>query len=95
MPRCFDNNENDRYIIEEEQACTEIYFIMKGKWGIAFDSFNKDTGQVDTVPAEFQGPKDMKKTGILIAQKRKNFGYCGDYYVLSSKKAMFSYVALS
>jgi hypothetical protein len=37
----------------------------------------------------------MRKMGILIAQRRKNFGYCGDYYVLASKKSMFSYVALS
>jgi hypothetical protein len=37
----------------------------------------------------------MRKIGVLLAQRRKNFGYCGDYYVLSSKKAMFSYVALS
>jgi len=37
----------------------------------------------------------MQDRNILVAQRRRNFGYIGDYYVLSSKKAAFFYVALS
>merc|ERR1711957_1085836 len=33
--------------------------------------------------------------GILIALRKSNFGYIGDYYVLASKRAAFYYVALS
>ena len=41
-----------------------------------------------------KGTEDMTKRGILIAQKKSNFGYIGDYYVLASKRAAFYYVAL-
>jgi hypothetical protein len=42
MPREFLNQESDRYIFEEEGDVTEIYFIMKGDWCVAYDSFAKD-----------------------------------------------------
>ena len=41
MPRQFLDNADDRFILEEEGDVTEIYFVMEGKWGIAFDSFAK------------------------------------------------------
>jgi hypothetical protein len=41
MPREFEDNAQDRYMLEEEGDVTEIYFIMKGNWAIAFDSFAK------------------------------------------------------
>ena len=31
----------------------------------------------------------------MIAQKRINYGYIGDYYVFASKRSQFSYIALS
>lgn len=37
----------------------------------------------------------MYNQGYLIAQRRAAFGYIGDYYVLSSKRSQFHYVALS
>lgn len=39
MPRLFKNTAEDRYIYEEEIDVTEIYFILKGEWAIAFNSF--------------------------------------------------------
>ena len=42
MPREFQNTEEDRYLLEEEGDVTEIYFIVKGSWCVAFDSFAKD-----------------------------------------------------
>lgn len=41
------------------------------------------------------GPRDMCERGILIAQRRMNYGYIGDYYVLASKRSQFYYVALN
>lgn len=43
MPRQFKNTAEDRYILEEEGDVTEIYFIIKGDWAIAFNSFVKFT----------------------------------------------------
>lgn len=37
----------------------------------------------------------MHKLGYIIAQRRVNYGYIGDYYVLASKRSQFFYVALS
>ena len=31
----------------------------------------------------------------MIAQRRVNYGYIGDYYVFASKRSQFSYIALS
>ena len=42
IPRFFDNTAQDRYIIEEEQDVTEIYFIMKGNWAVSFNAFFAD-----------------------------------------------------
>jgi hypothetical protein len=39
MPREFRNTPEDRWIYEEETDVTEIYFIMRGNWGIGFNSF--------------------------------------------------------
>lgn len=36
----------------------------------------------------------MWRSGYLIAQRRMSFGYIGDYYVMSSKRSQFYYVAL-
>jgi hypothetical protein len=99
MPRQFNNDPGDRYLLEEEGDATEIYFIMHGEWAICFDSYAKDDlqgmsfGEDDTQDAH--ATPDMVKRGLIIAQKRKNYGYIGDYYVLSSKRAQFYYVALT
>ena len=37
----------------------------------------------------------MQKLGYMIAQRRVNYGYIGDYYTLASKRSQFYYVALS
>ena len=36
-------------MIEEEADCTEIYFVMSGTWGVAFNAF---------VPTEVQSQAD-------------------------------------
>lgn len=41
MPRKFTNKAEDRYMYEEEGDVTEIYFILKGEWAIAFNSYLK------------------------------------------------------
>ena len=83
---------------EEEVDVTEIYFILKGDWAIAFNSYFRmnDCQLVQTMhDDELKGPEDMWNLGYLIAQKKQSFGYIGDYYVLSSKRSQFFYVALS
>jgi hypothetical protein len=89
MPRQFEDNSQDRYILEEEGDVTEIYFIMQGKWAVAFDSFAKTDEINDRYgdQDETYGPKDMNRRGILIALKKLNYGYVGDYYVLASKRS--------
>jgi hypothetical protein len=37
----------------------------------------------------------MRNEGRFIAARRINYGYIGDYYVLSSKRSQFYYVALT
>ena len=39
MPRQFKNTEEDRYMLQEEADVTEIYFIMKGEWAVAYNGF--------------------------------------------------------
>jgi hypothetical protein len=43
MPRQFKNTPEDRYLYEEEGDVSEIYFIQKGEWGIAFNSYIKSS----------------------------------------------------
>jgi hypothetical protein len=38
LPREFNNTAVDRYIYEEDQDVTEMYFITKGTWAICFKS---------------------------------------------------------
>jgi hypothetical protein len=96
MPREFIDSPSDRYILEEEGDVTEIYFIMKGDWAICFDSFAGDHIALDSNEIEeMQGTADMQRRGILVAQRKVNYGYIGDYYVLASKRSQFYYVALT
>jgi len=83
----------------EEGDVTEIYFILKGEWAIAFNCYSKlsDDGFAEELnnEEEIRGPEDMQKQGYIIAQRRAVAGYIGDYYVLSSKRSRFHYCALS
>jgi hypothetical protein len=87
MPRLFKNTPEDRYMLEEEENVTEIYFIIKGEWAIAYNSYLKpqDGLAYEKEEEEMQTPEDMHKLGYIIAQRRVNYGYIGDYYVLASK----------
>jgi hypothetical protein len=70
MPRDFNAEANDRYMFEEEGDVTEIYFIMKGDWAIAFDSFSKDDLQgfsLDGTDDKTKSPPDMARRGLVIA----------------------------
>jgi hypothetical protein len=42
-----------------------------------------------------QGTADMQRRGILVASRKVNYGYIGDYYVMASKRSQFYYVALT
>jgi hypothetical protein len=97
MPREFNDSPEDRYIYEEEGDVTEIYFLIKGQWAVAFDSFCKyDADEVDLSElGRLKGTPDMSKKGILVAMSKRNCAFIGDYYVLASKRAQFYYVALS
>jgi hypothetical protein len=41
-----------------------------------------------------RGERDMRERGILIAQKKKNCGYFGAYYIMANKRSAYFYVAL-
>lgn len=71
IPRRFTNQQDDRYIYEEEGEVNEIHFILKGEWAIGFNSYlrpsdlnNKDLDE------DLKGPEDMTKLGYLIAGRR-------------------------
>lgn len=100
IPRFFAPNAEERYILEEESDVTEIYFVMKGQWALAFNCFvpPEDSEHVDDKPLLQHGeqdPADMRKHGHVVAKKFNGNGYLGDYYVLGSKRSQFHYVALS
>jgi hypothetical protein len=97
MPREYNDDPEDRYMIEEEGEVTEISFIMSGEWAVAFDCFAKGdiSNQLDPEDEEMLGTSDMSRRGILTTPSKNGYGYIGDYYVLSSKRSEFYYVALS
>jgi hypothetical protein len=96
MPRQFKDTEEDRYILMEEGDVTEIYFILKGEWAIAYNGYlTPSDGYQQNEDEDLQVPEDMRNEGRFIAARRINYGYIGDYYVLSSKRSQFYYVALS
>ena len=49
----------------------------------------------EDIDEDVKSPPDLQEKGILIADRRINFGIVGDYYLLSSKKSEFYYFALS
>jgi len=69
MPRDFNPTASDRYIFEEEGDVTEIYFIIKGDWAIAFDSFAKNDMQGFSLEGteEETVPADLARRGIVVA----------------------------
>ncbi len=56
MPRLFKNTPEDRYIYEEEGDVTEIYFILKGEWGVAFNSFLPEHIERNELDEDLKGP---------------------------------------
>lgn len=80
----------------EEGDVTEIYFILKGEWAVAYNGYLTPSDAYSQIEDdESLGPDDMRREGRFIASRHVNFGYIGDYYVLSSKRSQFFYVALS
>ena len=71
---------------------------MNGEWAVAFDTFTKGNitnTNLDPEDEEMLGTPDMCKRGILKTSSKTGYGYIGDYYVLSSKRSQFYYVAMS
>jgi hypothetical protein len=67
IPRQYNGTPQDRFIIEEDQACVEIYFILKGSWAVSFDSnIKQGADSIYELPAAIRGPEDMASEGILI-----------------------------
>ena len=97
MPRQFDNNADDRFILNEEGDVTEIYFIVKGEWAIGYNSHeNNVKGFIFDEAAEYlPGQDDIRDKKIMIAKHYRGFGYIGDYYVFASKRSEFEYMAIT
>ncbi len=72
MPRQFTNVPNDRYIYEQDEDITEMYFLLKGEWAVAFKCEINEQG-IDLLSIlnendfEFKAPADMKTKGLVIA----------------------------
>ena len=97
MPRLFTNDKDDRYILEEEGDVTEIYFIVSGEWAIGYNSFKNNVPSFNFEEENEYGPgnEDIRDRKIMIAKRYSGFGYIGDYYVFSSKRSQFTYMALT
>ena len=97
MPRQFDNNADDRYILNEEGDVTEIYLIVHGEWAIGYNSHeNNVKGFIFDEEAEYlPGQDDIRDKKIMIAKHYRGFGYIGDYYVFASKRSEFEYMAIT
>ena len=87
MPRQFKDSPQDRYFYLEEGNATEIYFITKGKWAIAFNGYVPPSDGLFDDDPDMLGPLDMQKEARYIAIRHQNFGFIGDYYLLASKKS--------
>jgi hypothetical protein len=59
MPRRFHDTPHDRYIYEEEGDVTELYFISKGEWCVAFDSHTNDDLNDIGEENDLKGTQDM------------------------------------
>jgi len=72
---------------------------MKGQWAIAFNLFVSPKDNIPENQKQWednkQDPDDMIKNGHVIAIKKQGVAIIGDYYVLSSKRSQFHYVALT
>lgn len=97
MPRHFEANSTDRYILNEEGDVTEIYFIVQGEWAIGYDSFDKKKKDFifDEEAEYLPGQEDIREAKIVIAKHYKGYGYIGDYYVFASKRSAFEYMAIT
>ena len=68
QPRQFNDSASERYMLEEEGDATEIFFVLKGSWAIAFDCFTKlDEDNLDEIDPHMRGRHDMRERSILIA----------------------------
>ena len=97
MPRRFEANADDRFILNEEGDVTEIYFIIQGEWAIGYNSYKNNVAGFIFDP-EFiydDAQMDIKDKKIVIAKNYKGYGYIGDYYVFASKRSEFEYMAIT
>ena len=79
MPRLFlANDPLDSIIYEEGQEVSEMYFMLNGLVGIAFNSYSSS----------------VQDGQLQVGQRQQRSQLICDYYVLSNQKALFSYVAL-
>lgn len=74
---------------------TEIYFILKGEWGVAFNSFLPEQVERHDLDEDLISPPDMMRHGYLLAQRHNTCSYVGDYYCFAGQRSEFHYVALS
>ena len=98
MPRRFEANSDDRFILNEEGDVTEIYFIIDGEWAIGYNSHenNVKSFHLEDDEADYlHSPGDIRDKKIMIAKNYKGFGYIGDYYVFASKRSEFEYMAIT
>ena len=89
MPRRFEANADDRFILNEEGDVTEIYFIVRGEWAIGYNSHanNVKTFEFDPEYVYDNTQLDIRDKKIVIAKNYKGYGYIGDYYVFASKRS--------
>lgn len=70
---------------------------MTGKWAVCFKTHAtaEDIRSISNDEKITVGPDDMSEQGFLIAKEQTNYGIIGDYCLMGSRKAEFSYVALT
>ena len=78
MPRRFEYDEEEKFIYDEEDEVSEMYFILEGTVGIGYYLFSQGLS------------KKQYKLGIFM---KENSFIC-DYYVCHNRKSEFIFLAV-
>jgi len=81
-PSKFDNSPEDKYILEEGDEVTDMYFLLEGKVGIGYQLMSGQGLTQDD---------DLYHFGI----KLEKHSFICDYYVCFNKKSEFIYMAIN
>lgn len=90
-------NQDDRRIIESDEYVTEMYLIQSGKFVIAKKVLKHDEGMKEAKHAnevEEDVIIEVKGKKYLVLKTYNKPTYIGEYYIFTSTKSNYDYIAL-